>query len=67
MTVVCVEQDGIFYVLDKMLNEVDEDAYIRLWYIINNGLDIKDPLAINRSIIYLNKEVYGMGYTPELS
>lgn len=67
MTVVCVEQNGIFYVLDKMLNEVDEDAYIRLWYIINNGLDIKDPLAINRSIIYLNKEVYGMGYIPELS
>lgn len=66
-SVVCVENNGHFYIMHKLLNEVDEDGYMRLWYIIKNGLDINDPYAINKSIMYINEKVYGMDYTLEQS
>lgn len=64
MSVVCVSYQGKLFILEKLYNEVDEDGYIRLWYIINNNLNIENPMDISKSIIYLNEKVYGMDYTP---
>lgn len=64
MSIVCVSHQGKLFILDKQYNEVDEDGYIRLWYIIKNNLDIDNPADVSKSIKYLNERVYGMGYTP---
>ncbi len=53
--------DNILYFLDKQPYETDEETYIRLWYIINNNLDMNSIKDINLSKIYLNK-INGMIY-----
>lgn len=50
-----IEINGSLYFLNKQPFESDEDAYWRLWYLINNNKDVSSDKDICESKKELNK------------
>lgn len=54
--------NNTLYFLQKQPYETDDDAFNRLWFILNNNLSVNSIKDINQSKIYLN-QIYGMTYS----
>jgi hypothetical protein len=53
--------NNTLYFLQKQPYETDDDAFKRLWFILNNNLSFNSIKDINESKKYLNK-INGMTY-----
>lgn len=54
--------NNTLYFLQKQPYETDDDAFKRLWFILNNNLSFNSNKDINESKKYLNK-INGMTYS----
>lgn len=59
---ICILYKNRLNYIEKQPYESDDDAYMRGWYIIRNGLSFDNPEHICQSKIIINERVHGMTY-----